>query len=72
MLKMQPDLTESMKVNHLHPDLRKETLQTFKNIHFTARTTVEDVPVIFRRKYVKEQSVATAKTRWQRLTFDPS
>ena len=72
MLKMQPDMTEAMKVNHFHSHLRKEALQTFKNIQSTSRTTLEDVLVIFRRKYVKPQSVATAKHRWHRLTFDPS
>ena len=72
MLKMQPDMAEAMKVNHFHSHLRKEALQTFKNIQRTSRTTLEDVLVIFRRKYVKPQSVATAKHRWHRLTFDPS
>ena len=72
MLKMQPDMTEAMKVNHFHSHLRKEALQTFKKIQRTSRTTLEDVLVIFRRKYFKAQSVATAKHRWHRLTFDPS
>ena len=65
-------MAEAMKVNHFHSHLQKEALQTFKNIQRTSRTTLEDVLVIFLRKYVKPQSVATAKHRWHRLTFDPS
>ena len=32
MLKMQPEMTEAMKINHFHAHLRKEALQTFRNI----------------------------------------
>ena len=31
-LKMQPEMTEAMKNNHFHAHLRKEALQTFRNI----------------------------------------
>ena len=72
MLKMQPEMTEAMKINHFHSLLRKEALQTFKNIQSTSRTTLEEILVIFRRKYVKPQSVATAKHKWHRLMFNPS
>ena len=71
MLKMQPGMTEQMKINHFHATLRKDALQTFKNINQTSRNTLEDVLAIFRRKYVKPQSVATAKHKWHKLTFDP-
>ena len=33
MIKMQPDMTETMKINHFHSLLRKNTLQTFRNIN---------------------------------------
>ena len=32
MHKMQPEMTEAMKINHFHVHLQKEALQTFKNI----------------------------------------
>ena len=32
MLKMQPEMTEAMKIYHFHAHLRKEALQTFRNI----------------------------------------
>ena len=32
MLKMQPEMTEAMKVNHFHAHLRREALQSFRSI----------------------------------------
>ena len=71
MMKMQPEMTEQMKINHFHSLLRKGALQTFRNINSTNRQTLEDVLVIFRRKYVKPESQATAKHKWHKLVFDP-
>ena len=70
-LKMQPSLTEEMKINHFHAHLRGLALQTFKNIRRTPTTTLEDILKVFRRKYVKPESSASAKHRFHRLTFDP-
>ena len=72
MIKMQPAMTEHMKINHFHSLLRKGALQTFRNINSINRQTLEDVLVIFRRKYVKPESQATAKHKRHRLTFDPN
>ena len=72
MIKMQPTMTEQMKINLFHSLLRKGALQTFRNINSINRQTLEDVLVIFRRKYVKPESQATAKHKWHRLMFDPS
>ena len=72
MIKMQPAMTEQMKINHFHSLLRKGALQTFRNINSINRQTLEDVLVIFRRKYVKPESKATAKHKWHRLIFDPN
>ena len=30
MLKMQPEMAQAMKTNHIHAHLQKEALQTFK------------------------------------------
>ena len=58
-----------MEINHFHSLLRKRThLQKYQN---NPQTNVEDVLVIFRRKYVKPESQATAKHKWHRLVFDP-
>ena len=72
MIKMQPEMTEQMKINHFHSLLRKNALQTFRNINSTHRQTLEDVLVILRRKYVTPESQATAKHKWHRLVFDPN
>ena len=67
MIKMQPEMSEQMKINHSHSLLRKNALQTFRNISTANRQTLEDVLVIFRRKYVKPESQASAKHKWHRL-----
>ena len=72
MIKMQPEMTETMKINHFHSLLRKNALQTFRNINSANRQTLEDVLAVFRRKYVKPESQATAKHKWHKLVFDPN
>ena len=65
-------MTETMKINHFHSLLRKNTLQTFRNINSANRQTLEDILAVFRRKYVKPESQATAKHKWHNLVFDPN
>ena len=72
MLKMQPEMTEAMKINHFHAHLRKEALQTFRNKSASNKKTLDDVLIVFRRKYVKPESQATTKHKWHKLTFDPN
>ena len=72
MIKMQPDMTETMKINHFHSLLRKNAVQTFRNINSTNRQTLEDILAVFRRKYVKPESQATAKHKWHKFVFDPN
>ena len=64
MIKMQPDLTETMKINHFHSILQKNALQTFRNINTANRQSLEDILAVFRRKYVKPESQVTAKHKW--------
>ena len=70
-LRMQPNLTEEMKIDHFHAHLRGLALKTFKNIQRTPNTTLEDILKVFRRKYVKPESSASAKHRFHRLSFHP-
>ena len=70
-LRMQRTLTAEMKINHFHAHLRELALKTFKKIQRTVTTTLEDILVVFRRKYVKSESSASAKHRFHRLVFDP-
>ena len=71
-LKMQTEMTEAMKINHFHDHLRKEALQTFRKINASNKKTLDDVLIVFRRKYVKPKSRATTKHKWHKLTFDPN
>ena len=68
---MQPNLTEDMKINHLYAHLRGSALKTFRNIQRSPNTTLEDILNVFRRKYLKPESSASAKHRFNRLSFDP-
>ena len=72
MLKMQPEMTEAITIYHFHAHLRKEALQTFRNKGALNKKTLDDVLIVFRRKYVKPESQATAKHKWHKLTFDPN
>ena len=66
MIKKQPEMSEQMKINELHSILRKGALQTFRHIETSNRQTLEDELIIFRQKYVKPESQATAKHKWPR------
>ena len=70
MLKMQPEMTEAMKNNYFHAHLQKEALQTFRDISASDRKTLDDVLIVFRPKHVAPESQATAKHKWQKLSFD--
>ena len=72
LIKMQPGITEDMKINLFHAHLRKTALQTFHNISSQNKNKLEDILVVFRRKYVKPESTATAKHKWHKLIFDPN
>ena len=49
-----------------------DALQTFKNITSPNRENLAEILTVFRRKYVKPQSMATAKHKFQRLVFNPA
>ena len=72
MLKMQPEMTEAMKINQVHAHLRKEALQTFRHLSALNKRILDDVLIVLRRKYFKPESQATAKHKWHKLTFDPN
>ena len=58
MIKMQPEISEQMKINNLYSLLRKGALQTFKNISTINRQTLEDVLVISRRTWLRQTRVS--------------
>ena len=71
-LKIHNQLTEEDKINYFHSLMRGDALQTFKNINGPTRENLKDILAVFRRKYVKPQSMATAKHKFQKLVFIPA
>ena len=64
-------LTEEDKINYFHSLMRDDALQTFRNISSRNRANLAENLTVFRRKYVKLQSMATAKHKFQQLVFNP-
>ena len=71
-LKIHNQLTEEDNINYFHSLMRGDALQTFKNITSPNRENLAEILTVFRRKYVKPQSMATAKHKFQRLVFNPA
>ena len=71
-LKIHNQVTEENKINYFHSLMRGDALQTFKNITSPNRENLGEILTVFRRKYVKPQSMATAKHKFQRLVFNPA
>ena len=71
-LKIHNQLTEEDKINYFHSVMRGDALQTFKNITSPNRENLGEILTVFRRKYVKPQSMATAKHKFQRLVYNPA
>ena len=70
--KIHNQLTEEDKINCFHSLMRGDALQTFKNITSPNRENLGEILTVFRRKYLKPQSMATAKRKFQRLVFNPA
>ena len=71
-LKIHNQLTEEDKIKYFYSLMPDDALQTFKNITSPNRENLAEFLTVFRRKYVKPQSMATAKHKFQRLVFNPA
>ena len=71
-LKIHNQLTQEDKINYFHSLMRGDALQTFKNITTPNREHLGEILTVFRRKYVKPQSMATTKHKFLRLVFNPA
>ena len=71
-LKMHNQLTEEDRINYFDSLMRGVALQTFKNINGPTRENLGEILAVFLRKYVKAQSMATAKHKFQKLVFNPA
>ena len=64
-LKIHNQMTEEDKLNYFHSLMRGDALQTFKNITRLNGMSLGEILTVFCRKYVKPQSMATAKHKLQ-------
>ena len=71
-LKIHTQLTEEDRINYFHSLMRGDALQTFENINGPTRENLEEIIAVFWRKYVKPQSMTTAKHKFQKLVFNPA
>ena len=70
--KFHNQLTGEDKINYFNSFMRGDALQTFKNVTSPSRENLGEILTVFRRKYVKRQSMAAAKHKFQRLLFSPA
>ena len=71
-LKVYPNISEEEQIHYFHSLLRDDALQTYRNMTDTNRASLDDIIATFRRRYVRPQSIATARCKWEQLHFDPS
>ena len=71
-LKIHNQLSEEDRINYFHSLMRGDALQTFNNINGPTRENLGEILAVFRKKYVKPQSMATAKHKFQKLVFNPA
>ena len=71
-LKIHNQLTEEEKLYYFHSLMHVDALQTFKNISNQNRENLTEILTVFRKKYVKPQSMAKAKQKFQQLVFNPA
>ena len=71
-LKIHNRLTEEDKINYFHSLMPGDALQTFKNITSPNEKNLGEILTVLRRKYLKSQSMAAAKHKFQRMVFNPT
>ena len=69
-LKIHNESTEDDRINYFHSLMRGDALQTFKKINGPTRENLGEILAVFRRRFVKPQSMATAKHNFQKLVFN--
>ena len=69
-LKVPNRLTDDDRNNYFHSLMRGDALQNFKNNNGPTREILGEI--VFRGKYVKPRSMATAKHKFQKRVFNPT
>ena len=70
--KIHNQLTEEDRINYFHSLMKGDALQKYKNNIGPTRENLGEILAVLRRKYVKSQSMATAKHKFQKLVFNPA
>ena len=70
--KIHNQLTEEERIIYFDSLMRGDALQTIKNINGPTRENMGEILAVFRRKYVKPQSMVNAKRKFQTLVFNPA
>ena len=65
-------MTGDDRIDYFHSLKRGDARRTFKNFIGPNRESLGEILAVFRRKYVKPQSMATAKHNFQKLVFNPA
>ena len=71
-LKIHNQLTEKIKTNYFHYLMPGDALQIFINITSPNRENLGEKLTVLCRIYLKPQSIATTKHKFQRLVFNPA
>ena len=71
-LKIHNQLTDDDRINYFYFLMRGYALQTIKNINGLTRENLGEILAVCRRRYLKPQSMATAKDRFQKFVFNPA
>ena len=70
-LKSNNQLTAEDRTHYFQSLMRGDALQTFKNTGSTSRKSLAGILTVYRCKYLKPQSMATARHKIQRVVFNP-
>ena len=71
-IKVLIQLTEGNRINYLLCFKKGDSLQTIKNTNGSTRDNLGEIQAVFCRKYLKPQSMASAKHKFQKIVFNPA
>ena len=69
---MYPHLTEIQKIRNFHSLLRGDALQAFCNTEDSKKSSLDEILMIFKRRFGDPLLMAKARREWDALKFYPS
>ena len=70
-LQIHNQLREEERTHYFNSLMRGDALQTLKNLSILSRESLAEILTVFHRKYMKPQSMATVKHKFQPLVSNP-